>query len=121
MAESVSVVGVVAAFRSWAHATAVFIHPYFSRWSHNRLHVVGYRLYMSRHCSRQGCAHTATVTLSYQYARSLVWLDDLSPERDPHTYDLCDMHAERLTAPSGWHLEDRRQRMYVYSASRLAG
>ena len=76
---------------------------------------------MSRHCSRQGCAHTATVTLSYQYARSLVWLDDLSPERDPHTYDLCDMHAERLTAPSGWHLEDRRQRMYVYSASRLAG
>ena len=76
---------------------------------------------MSRQCSRQGCAHEATATLSYQYARSLVWLDDLSSERDPHTYDLCEMHAERLTPPSGWHLEDRRQRVYVYSAGRLAG
>lgn len=70
---------------------------------------------MSRQCARQGCVHPATVTLSYQYARSLVWLDNLSAERDPHCYDLCEQHAGRLTAPSGWHLEDRRQRIHVYA------
>ncbi|MEY4252392.1 MAG: hypothetical protein RL691_1273, partial [Actinomycetota bacterium] len=53
--------------------------------------------------------------------RSLVWLDNLSPERDPHSYDLCDQHANRTTAPSGWHLEDRRQRVHVYNPGRLAG
>lgn len=24
-------------------------------------------------------------------------------------YDLCDVHADALTVPRGWHLEDRRQ------------
>ena len=45
---------------------------------------------------------------SYQYARSLVWLDDLSDERDPHSYDLCQRHTARLSVPNGWRLEDRR-------------
>jgi hypothetical protein len=76
---------------------------------------------MARQCTRQGCVHQASVTLTYQYARSLVWLDDLTPERDPHAYDLCDQHAGRLKPPSGWHLEDRRQRVHVYGANRLAG
>jgi len=76
---------------------------------------------MARQCTRQGCVHLATVTLTYQYSRSSVWLDDLSSERDPHSYDLCDQHANRLTAPSGWHLEDRRQRVLVYNPGRLAG
>jgi hypothetical protein len=93
----------------------------FRRWSLIGQVMLEYRFLMSRQCSRQGCAHIATVTLSYQYARSLVWLDDLSAERDPHTYDLCEMHAERLKPPSGWHLEDRRHRVYVYSATQLAG
>jgi hypothetical protein len=77
--------------------------------------------HMARQCTRQGCVHPATVTLTYQYARSQVWLDNLSPERDPHSYDMCDQHANRLTPPSGWHLEDRRQRVHIYGASRLAG
>lgn len=76
---------------------------------------------MSRQCTRQGCVRSASVTLSYQYARSLVWLDDLSPERDPHSYDLCTTHADRLSPPSGWHLEDRRVRVHVYDPGRLAG
>jgi len=78
---------------------------------------------MSRQCSRTGCAEAATVTLSYQYARSIVWLDDLTVERDPHTYDLCQRHAARLSVPNGWRLEDRRSRReLVYAAaSRLAG
>jgi hypothetical protein len=77
--------------------------------------------HMARQCTRQGCVHHATVTLTYQYGRSQVWLDDLWAERDPHSYDLCDQHANRLKPPSGWHLEDRRQRTHVYGAGRLAG
>jgi hypothetical protein len=49
------------------------------------------------------------VTLTYQYSHAQVWLDDLSVERDPHAYDLCDRHADRLTAPQGWQVRDRRQ------------
>jgi Protein of unknown function (DUF3499) len=37
-----------------------------------------------------------------------VWLDALAAERDPHAYDLCRRHADRLTAPQGWHVRDRR-------------
>jgi hypothetical protein len=51
-----------------------------------------------------------------------VWLDDLSGERDPHSYDLCQRHAARLSVPNGWRLEDRRTRELVYAgATRLAG
>ena len=47
-------------------------------------------------------------TLTYQYARSVAWLDELSDVRDPHGYDLCERHAERLRVPHGWRLEERR-------------
>jgi hypothetical protein len=62
----------------------------------------------ARHCSRPGCSERATVTLTYVYARSQVWLDDLRAERDPHASDLCRRHAERQSVPQGWHLADRR-------------
>jgi hypothetical protein len=48
------------------------------------------------------------MTLTYQYARSAVWLDDLSAVRDPHAYDLCARHGARLSVPHGWRLDDRR-------------
>lgn len=48
------------------------------------------------------------MTLSYDYARALVWIDELLPERDPHSYDLCDRHGGRVTVPQGWQLRDRR-------------
>ena len=80
---------------------------------------------MSRQCSRSGCAELATVTLSYQYARSIVWLDDLYEEREPHAYDLCQRHTARLSVPNGWRLEDRRTSRQLISAgaanSRLVG
>jgi Protein of unknown function (DUF3499) len=63
---------------------------------------------LGRHCSRSGCAERAVVTLTYEYRRSQVWLDDLLPERDPHAYDLCRGHAARLSVPLGWRLADRR-------------
>lgn len=65
---------------------------------------------MNRQCSRTGCALPATSTLSYEYARSIAWLEDLSAERDPHSYDLCERHTGRLSVPNGWRLEDRRSR-----------
>lgn len=62
----------------------------------------------NRQCSRSGCSDVAAVTLSYHYATSQVWIDHLTPERDPHMYDLCDRHADRLSVMRGWHLDDRR-------------
>ena len=63
---------------------------------------------MTRQCSRPGCAEAAVATFTYQYARSVVWLDELSHDRDPHGYDLCDRHAGRLGVPHGWRLDNRR-------------
>jgi len=71
---------------------------------------------MTRQCSRTGCASPAVATLTYQYGRSLVWIDDLAPERDPHSYDLCERHAARLSVPNGWSLEERRQQRVLVSA-----
>ncbi|MEN9823546.1 MAG: DUF3499 family protein [Ilumatobacteraceae bacterium] len=78
---------------------------------------------MRRQCSRTGCAEEAIATLSYQYARSIVWVDELAAERDPHNYDLCQRHTARLSVPNGWRLEDRRVRQQLaFAASpRLAG
>lgn len=60
-----------------------------------------------RQCSRPDCSVHAEVTLTYEYRTSHVWLDTLSPERDPHSYDLCGRHAAMLTAPLGWTVSDR--------------
>lgn len=78
---------------------------------------------MQRQCSRSGCAEPATATLTYQYRRALVWLDDRSDERDPHAYDLCVRHTARLSVPNGWRLEDRRSSKVLAFAgfTRLAG
>jgi hypothetical protein len=50
-------------------------------------------------------------SLTYEYARSQVWLDALAGERDPHAYDLCERHATMLSVPCGWKLWDRRPRV----------
>lgn len=41
-------------------------------------------------------------TLTYVYDDSTVVLGPLATYAEPHTYDLCLAHAERLTAPRGW-------------------
>jgi len=61
-----------------------------------------------RQCSRSGCSEMASATLAYDYSSSTAWLDRLVGERDPHRYDLCSRHADRLSVPSGWFLDDRR-------------
>lgn len=55
-----------------------------------------------RLCSRAGCRHLASKTLTYIYADSTAVLGPLATFAEPHAYDLCDQHAIRLSAPVGW-------------------
>ena len=55
-----------------------------------------------RRCSRTACALPAVATLTYVYADSTAVVGPLATHAEPHTYDLCDGHAGRLTAPRGW-------------------
>ncbi len=41
-------------------------------------------------------------TLTYDYQDSTAVLGPLATVAEPHAYDLCDVHAEHLTAPLGW-------------------
>ncbi len=41
-------------------------------------------------------------TLTYVYAESTAVLGPLATYAEPHCYDLCQAHSERLTAPRGW-------------------
>ena len=41
-------------------------------------------------------------TLTYVYADSTAVVGPLATYAEPHCYDLCQMHTDRLTAPRGW-------------------
>ena len=56
----------------------------------------------ARLCSRVGCRHLATKTLTYIYADSTAVLGPLATFSEPHAYDLCDEHSLRMSAPVGW-------------------
>ncbi|KQV06004.1 DUF3499 family protein [Leifsonia sp. Root112D2] len=56
----------------------------------------------NRPCSRAACSNDAVSTLTYVYADSMAVLGPLSMAHEPHSYDLCTVHAERLSAPKGW-------------------
>lgn len=55
-----------------------------------------------RKCSRTGCGHAAVATLTYVYSDSTAVVGPLATSAEPHSYDLCERHALRLTAPRGW-------------------
>lgn len=61
-----------------------------------------------RRCSRNGCRWPASASLTYAYAQSVVWIEDLTPQPHPAVYDLCAAHAERLSVPVGWDKQDLR-------------
>jgi len=63
---------------------------------------------MTRRCARPGCGQPAAATLTYDYNGQAAWLERLSPEPHPMTHDQCEAHADRLSVPQGWRLEDRR-------------
>ena len=55
-----------------------------------------------RTCSKVACVRAAVATLTYVYADSMAVLGPLSTRPEPHSYDLCAVHSERLSAPRGW-------------------
>jgi hypothetical protein len=55
-----------------------------------------------RLCSRVTCQKPAVATLTYVYADSMAVLGPLSLKAEPHSYDLCADHADRLSVPNGW-------------------
>lgn len=59
---------------------------------------------MARRCSKPSCARQAVATLTYVYADCTAVLGPLATFAEPHCYDLCQAHSERLTAPRGWEI-----------------
>jgi len=57
---------------------------------------------LARRCSRTACARPAVATLTYVYADQTAVLGPLATYAEPHAYDLCEFHSERLSAPRGW-------------------
>jgi hypothetical protein len=59
-------------------------------------------------CSRIGCGAEAVATFCFDARATLVWVDTLDPGRGTGAGVLCLQHADALTPPRGWHLQDRR-------------
>ena len=57
-----------------------------------------------RTCSRASCTNAAIKTLTYVYSDSTAVLGPLATYAEPHNYDLCASHSERLTVPVGWNV-----------------
>jgi hypothetical protein len=55
-----------------------------------------------RRCSRTACRRPAVATLTYVYGDQTAVLGPLATYAEPHAYDLCDEHSDRLSAPRGW-------------------
>jgi len=55
-----------------------------------------------RPCSKVACTADAVSTLTYVYADSMAVLGPLSRFAEPHSYDLCAKHSDRLSVPQGW-------------------
>ena len=56
----------------------------------------------ARRCTRTGCAQPAVATLTYAYSDLTAVVGPLASFSEPHSYDLCEDHALRLTVPRGW-------------------
>jgi hypothetical protein len=59
-------------------------------------------------CSRIGCGAVAVATFCFDARATLVWVDALDPDRGTGAGVLCVDHADALTPPRGWYLQDRR-------------
>ncbi|MCU1527750.1 MAG: hypothetical protein JWP75_1513 [Frondihabitans sp.] len=55
-----------------------------------------------RPCSKVACTNDAVSTLTWVYADSMAVLGPLSRSAEPHSHDLCEKHADRLSVPQGW-------------------
>ncbi|MDF0530377.1 DUF3499 domain-containing protein [Tsukamurella sp. 8F] len=57
-----------------------------------------------RQCCRPGCRNSAVATLTFDYSESTAVLGPLGLTSEPHSWDLCEFHAGRMTAPRGWEM-----------------
>jgi hypothetical protein len=57
---------------------------------------------LARKCTKPSCTRSAVATLTYVYADCTAVLGPLATYAEPHCYDLCQTHNDRLTAPRGW-------------------
>jgi len=62
----------------------------------------GSQVSRQRVCSKPSCTGQAVVTLTYVYSDCTAVVGPLATYAEPHCYDLCQKHGERLTAPQGW-------------------
>ena len=44
------------------------------------------------------------ITLTFVYSDSTAVIGPLSVHAEPHAYDLCVPHAQRMTPPRGWEI-----------------
>lgn len=58
----------------------------------------------ARPCCRVSCSRRAEATLTFDYADRVAVIGPLAFVAEPHTYDLCRWHADRVTLPAGWSL-----------------
>ena len=56
-------------------------------------------------CDRSGCSEPVFLQYGFDPIAAVVWLE-VPPDADAS--GLCEIHAERLTAPKGWTIDDRR-------------
>ncbi|MFW0792590.1 DUF3499 domain-containing protein [Gordonia sp. CPCC 205515] len=59
---------------------------------------------LPRQCCRPGCARSAVATLTFVYAESTAVIGPLASADEPHSWDLCEDHARRITVPRGWEM-----------------
>lgn len=57
-----------------------------------------------RRCCRPGCKNPAVATLTYVYSDSTAVVGPLATVAEPHSWDLCEIHASRTSAPKGWEM-----------------
>ena len=64
---------------------------------------------MRRLCERPGCSAPAEVSYGIDNGALLVWIDNRPlPEREL-AGRLCRRHADAISVPRGWSIDDRRQ------------
>ena len=62
---------------------------------------------VQRQCARSGCSAVATATFTFDAREQTVWLD-APRDGNARAGELCERHANSLTPPQGWRLDDRR-------------
>jgi len=56
-------------------------------------------------CDRPGCSEPVFLQYGFDSVAAVVWLE---VPQDADASGLCEIHAERLIAPKGWTIDDRR-------------